>query len=94
MAFSGAGIAPGRRLKADLRDIAPTVLKFFDMPVSAVMEGSPLDVLSFRGSTPVREDEPRSPIVGPHHPQAAEFDYTPEEQAIIEQRLADLGYLE
>jgi hypothetical protein len=29
--------------------------------------------------------------VGRHR---AQFEYTPEEQALIEQRLADLGYLE
>jgi len=31
------------------------------------------------------------PSTGPHSPP---FEYTPEEQAIIERRLADLGYLE
>lgn len=41
----------------------------------------------------IREDGPSSPLVGPHVPRP-QFDYTPEEQAIIEQRLADLGYLE
>ena len=36
-------------------------------------------------------DPPAAAVAGPHRPQ---FEYTPEEQAIIEQRLADLGYLE
>ena len=39
----------------------------------------------------MRQDPPANPVAGPHRPQ---FEYTPEEQAIIEQRLADLGYLE
>jgi len=95
VAVAGEGVAPGRRLKADLRDIAPTVMRFFDMPVPAAMDGTPLDVLGFGDTTVVREDDPhRSPIAGPHRPEPAGFDYTPEEQAIIEQRLADLGYLE
>jgi hypothetical protein len=39
----------------------------------------------------VREDSPSPALSGPHRPQ---FEYSAEEQAIIEQRLADLGYLE
>ena len=30
LAFAGSGVTPGRSLKADLRDIAPTVLSLFD----------------------------------------------------------------
>jgi len=94
VALAGAGVAPGRTLQADLRDIAPTVLKFFGLPVPEAMEGTPLAALGTSAATPsVREDEPRPFFAGPHHPRP-EFDYTPEEQAIIEQRLADLGYLE
>jgi hypothetical protein len=58
------------------------------------MEGKPLNPLEVEGATVLREDQPRSPIVGPHQSQNAVFDYTPEEQKLIEQRLADLGYLE
>ncbi len=94
VAFAGEGVVPGRRLKADLRDIAPTVLKLFGLPIPEVMEGTPLDVLGFRDTNIVREDKPTSAIAGPHRQPEPEFDYTPEEQAIIEQRLADLGYLE
>ena len=50
------------------------------------MQATIVDVL------PTTRQDPAGPAVaGPHRPQ---FDYTPEEQAIIEQRLADLGYLE
>ena len=38
-----------------------------------------------------RYDAPGPALCGPH---TADFEYTAEEQAIIEQRLADLGYLE
>ena len=91
IAMSGEGIPAGRTLQADLRDVAPTVLSMFGLPIPSTMEGKPIDVHGARPMTIIREDGPSSPINGPHRPQ---FDYTPEEQAIIEQRLADLGYLE
>ena len=40
---------------------------------------------------PTRLDGPEDAIEGPHRRQ---FEFTPEEQLILEQRLADLGYLE
>jgi hypothetical protein len=90
VAVSAVGVAPGRTIRADLRDVAPTVLSLFDLPIPDHVEGSPLEVLCDRGTT-VRQDAGSSTLNGPHRPQ---FEYTPEEQAIIEQRLADLGYLE
>jgi predicted AlkP superfamily phosphohydrolase/phosphomutase len=89
VAMAGAGITPGRTLKADLYDVAPTVLSLFGLPIPAHMEGSPLPCLT--GLPITRLDPATDPIVGPHTPQ---FEYTAEEQAIIERRLADLGYLE
>src|SRR5262249_31172224 len=89
VAFAGAGIIPGRTLQANLVDIAPTVLGLFGLPVPDYMEGRPLPC--FTPPVTTRLDPPAPAINGPHQPQ---FDYTPEEQAIIEQRLADLGYLE
>jgi predicted AlkP superfamily phosphohydrolase/phosphomutase len=93
VALAGEGIPAGRTIHADLRDIAPTVLRLFDLPIPDTMEGRPLEVVGGRPSSFFREDPASSPIVGPHRLQP-QFDYTPEEQAIIEQRLADLGYLE
>jgi predicted AlkP superfamily phosphohydrolase/phosphomutase len=89
IAVSAPGVPAGRTLVADLIDIAPTVLRHFGLAIPDHVEGKPLDVLKPRGD--VRHDTPTAPLAGPHQPQ---FDYTPEEQAIIEQRLADLGYLE
>lgn len=80
---------PGRTLNADLQDVTPTILKLFGMPIPAHVEGKPLATLA---DLPTRRQDPgANPVTGPHRPQ---FEYTPEEQAIIEQRLADLGYLE
>jgi hypothetical protein len=54
------------------------------------MEGTPESLVGTR-SVSERLDPP-APANGPH--LAPGFEYTEEEQAIIEQRLADLGYLE
>jgi predicted AlkP superfamily phosphohydrolase/phosphomutase len=89
VAIAGADVAPVRTLKADLRDIVPTVLTLFGLPIPDHVEGSPLPCLP--GAPIVRHDRAAKTYNGPHQPQ---FEYTPEEQALIEQRLADLGYLE
>ena len=89
IALAGAGIASGRHMQARLIDVAPTVLKLFGIPIPSHMEGVPFEVVG--GSQSKRVDPPAAAIAGPHQP---DFDYSPEEQAIIEQRLADLGYLE
>lgn len=89
VALCGAGIEPGRTLQAQLLDVAPTVLKLLGLPIPAHIEGKPLPCISELPT--IRQDPATTAVVGPHR---AEFDYTPEEQAIIEQRLADLGYLE
>jgi len=95
--LAAPGVTAGRTLNADLIDVAPTILNFFGLPAPASMEGKPLTALAERSptaptsATTIREDAPSPAIVGPHR---AQFDYSPEDQAIIEQRLADLGYLE
>ncbi len=94
VALAGEGIPAGRTLKADLRDIAPTIMTLFGLAVPEIMEGRPLDVLGDSDAHFFRQDAPIPTFAGPHRTPEREFDYTPEEQAIIEQRLADLGYLE
>ncbi|AMV38199.1 hypothetical protein [Planctomyces sp. SH-PL62] len=91
VALAGAGLAAGRNLNGRLIDVAPTVLSLLGQSVPSHMEGSPLG--SGRAASPVtRLDEPaKRPINGPHQPA---FEYTDEEQAILEQRLMDLGYME
>ncbi len=74
---------------------ARRALRFVDLAADPRRGGGgALDVLSFRGSTFLREDRP-SPIVGRTGFPEVDFDYTPEEQAIIEQRISrTCGYLE
>lgn len=93
VAVAAPGVSIGRRLNADLRDIAPTILSFLGEPVPAHMEGAPLILEDHVPRQEVREDAPAPGLAGPHTPRS-QFEYTAEEQAIIEQRLADLGYLE
>ena len=95
VALSGAGLAAGRHLKHNLIDITPTILALLGLPIPAHVEGRPIAGLTTtaapRGSTPTRNDYAEDPIEGPHRKA---FEYTSEEQEIIEQRLSDLGYLE
>ena len=74
---------------AGVDDIAPTILSLFGLPIPEHVEGRPLAGLAIPSTT--RMDSPSASIAGPHR---AQFEYTPEEQVLIEQRLADLGYLE
>jgi predicted AlkP superfamily phosphohydrolase/phosphomutase len=96
VALAGAGLATGRYLKANLIDATPTVLALLGVPIPAHIEGKPLVdprapsecSVTF---TPTRQDPPEHLLDGPHR---RHFEFTSEEQRIIEKRLADLGYLE
>jgi predicted AlkP superfamily phosphohydrolase/phosphomutase len=90
VAVQAPGVAPGHRLQANLQDVAPSVLSLFGLAPPAHMEGTPESLVGAR-SADERLDAPAA-ANGPH--LAPGFEYTEEEQAIIEQRLADLGYLE
>jgi predicted AlkP superfamily phosphohydrolase/phosphomutase len=91
VALRAPGVASGRSLRANLQDIAPSILSLFGVPIPAHIEGTPLACLPQTQAGTIRLDPGTPAFQGPHQPQ---FDYTEEEQAIIEQRLADLGYLE
>lgn len=90
---SGAGIEPGVKLACHLTDFAPTVLGRLGLATqSQGMEGA--DVFGSSGAN-VRKDNGHSSMHTPHvSEQKAGFEYDDEEQRLIEQRLADLGYLE
>ena len=77
----------GRNLKANLTDATPTILALLGLAIPAHVEGKPI-------VAPAGLHRPHSPaetLAGPHHHP---FEYTYEEQEVIERRLAELGYLE
>ena len=88
VALAGADLPPGRHLKANLIDATPTILALLGLPIPAHIEGKPIVTPAAINAS--RLDPAQTPN-GPHRPA---FEYTREEQAVIEQRLADLGYLE
>ena len=67
--------------------MAPTILALLGEPIPGYMTGQP-----FAGVTSSFRVDPGGEVYAGTH--SRNFEYTPEEQAIIEQRLADLGYLE
>ena len=96
VALAGAGLAPGRYMKANLIDAAPTILSLLGLAIPAHMEGKPIagppaTHHAAPGVAGIRQDAAEPLFNGPH---PKPFEYTSEEQQIIEQRLADLGYLE
>jgi len=96
VALAGAGLPVGHNLKANLVDVTPTVLALLGLPIPAHIEGSPIVVRSPQAQSTTsfittRHDPPEEILEGPHR---RPFEYSSEEQEIIEQRLADLGYLE
>ena len=75
-------------MQAHLNDIMPSILKWFHLPIPGYVEGKPLPCLTAFPS--IRQDVGALALAGPHR---SEFEYSEEEQRLIEQRLADLGYL-
>src|SRR6185312_7936133 len=96
VALSGADLPTGRHLQANLTDATPTILALLGLPIPAHIEGRPIvaparTAVQPATSSPMRHHSPVDPLSGPH---PKPFDYSFEEQEIIEQRLAELGYLE
>ena len=96
VALAGAGLAPGRYLKAHLIDAAPTILALMGQAIPAHIEGKPIIGAATPphetpGFSVTRHDAAEQLLDGPHKKP---FEYSSEEQEIIEKRLAELGYLE
>lgn len=91
---SGQGIEPGNSISCGLVDFAPTLLARLNQnQLAAGMEGR--DIFSAGGLGQIRQDSGHSITSSPHSaPHKPGFEYDDEEQRLIEQRLADLGYLE
>ncbi len=96
VALAGVGLPPGRNLQAHLIDATPTILALLGLSIPSHIEGKPIGGSpntseASTGFTPFRHDTAEEPIDGQHR---RPFEYSSEEQRIIEQRLMDLGYLE
>ncbi|CAN5833640.1 alkaline phosphatase family protein [soil metagenome] len=89
---SGPAVRPGVSLKgASLLDIAPTVLHLLGVPVPDDFDGQVLDEALDPSRSPILVETP-SPLPA-NGPKAPPPSYSEEEEAAIQQRLADLGYL-
>ena len=95
---AGPAIRPGAVPRhAELLDIAPTVLHLLGIPVPGDMDGRVLTEILEPAPTRLDLAVGASALAGAgaHVAPAPSFDspYTAEEDAAIQQRLADLGYL-
>ena len=91
---SGPAVKPGATLEdsANLLDIAPTILHLLGVPVPADMDGRFLAEL-FDPSVVPSPSSIGGPDGDPAVAETVPSAYTEEEDAAIQQRLADLGYL-
>jgi predicted AlkP superfamily phosphohydrolase/phosphomutase len=87
-----AGSAPRG---ANLTDLAPTILHVLGVPIPADMEGRVLTEILDPAGAVAPESTPIEPLAESSPPRDREPVpvYTAEEEAAIQQRLADLGYL-
>jgi predicted AlkP superfamily phosphohydrolase/phosphomutase len=96
VALAGTGMTSGRNIAAHLSDVTPTILALLGLPIPPHIEGKPItgsarSINSMSGLASTRRD-PAEALLGGLHRKP--FEYTSEEQEIIERRLAELGYLE
>lgn len=93
-AAMGKNIQQGKLLSgAEMVDIAPTLLHGCGLPVPPSMDGETLEDIftdEYRNSHPVRREE----IAAPTETTESDDVYTEEEEAVIMERLRNLGYLE
>ena len=88
---SGSAFRMGASLDADanLLDIAPTILHILGVPIPADIDGRVLTEILDPAIAPIAAADDSVPSAD----QAVSVAYTDEEDAAIQQRLADLGYL-
>ena len=93
VAAAGAGVRPGTGIRTRLIDIAPTVLAAMGIEPPPTMDGEIAGHL-FADPLPITRSVPPAADAAPtDRPDLEEPAYTPEEEALVEKRLRDLGYL-
>lgn len=85
---NGPSVGQGHRVRAQIADIAPTLLASLGLRVPRDMEGKPLTEL-FTTPLPVAFETPQAATVGDF-----EEVYSEAEKAALAKRLTELGYLE
>lgn len=93
--FAAAGdhVRPTTTAKANMADIAPTLLASLGLPIPNDMEGRVLTDIFTNPPTVQTEDVHDNTGQGQDQPDESQV-YNEREQAILTERLADLGYLE
>ncbi|MCH8853963.1 MAG: hypothetical protein IID41_15130 [Planctomycetes bacterium] len=93
--FAAAGnhIRPTTTIKANMADIAPTLLASLGLPIPSDMEGRVLTDIFTNPPTVQSEDVHDNAGQGDDQTDESQV-YNEREQAILTERLADLGYLE
>ena len=93
--FAAAGdhIRPSTSVKANMADIAQTLLASLGLPIPSDMEGRVLTDIFTNPPTVQTEDVHDNAGQGDDQPDESQV-YNEREQAILTERLADLGYLE
>lgn len=86
---AGEDIEPGVTSGANILDIAPTVLHYFDIPVPQNVDGEPLKQLFRDGSS---FNERSVSVESPKYSDSAAKRITEAERDEIEARLRDIGY--
>jgi predicted AlkP superfamily phosphohydrolase/phosphomutase len=81
--LSGDGVVAGRVDGANIADMAPSILSLCGLPLPAQWDGRPLPCLAAGPSGRGPDDVPAG----------AEVAYGPAEEADLQRRLAQLGYL-
>lgn len=86
---AGPGIAPGRKVNAEISQVMPTVLALMKCGIPSDVDGKVIDGLF----TPEFQSRLKPEFREPREKGALPV-YTPEEEAAVKERLRDLGYLD
>jgi predicted AlkP superfamily phosphohydrolase/phosphomutase len=85
---NGPSVRAGHRQNSQIADVTPTILAALGLPVPDDMDGSVITEVFSPPLTPVYETP-----VEHHYDRTEQHVYSPQEEAALTQRLADLGYL-
>ena len=85
LAAYGPDVPKGKKVDADIIDIAPTILAYQQIPVPRHMDGKVLNEIFVK--------PPQIQYQDFDFTKSGQTEYSDDEQAKVEQHLADLGYI-